>query len=184
MEADVALQQRRRRRSSVIMVLSFAATVFGARWLCFILATLLWNGVGGLSLDVFTDQHAAAGQRRRPANAIVGSLFMTFVGVVVGTPIGLLAGTYMAEYGRNTMLTEVVRFVNDILLSAPSIVVGLFVYEIVVVADGPLLGLGGWHRAGHARGAGRRADDGEHAAPRPQHAARGRRRRSARRAGR
>jgi phosphate transport system permease protein len=132
----MSLYNRRRRRSSIIMVLSTAATVFGAAWLFVILATLLWNGVGGLSLEVFTANTPPPGSAGGLANAIVGSVFLTFVGVVVGTPIGLLAGTYMAEYGRSTVLTEVVRFVNDILLSAPSIVVGLFVYEIVVVQMG------------------------------------------------
>jgi phosphate transport system permease protein len=132
----MSLYSRRRRRSSIIMVLSTAATVFGAAWLFVILATLLWNGVGGLSLEVFTANTPPPGSAGGLAHAIVGSVFLTFVGVVVGTPIGLLAGTYMAEYGRSTVLTEVVRFVNDILLSAPSIVVGLFVYEIVVVQMG------------------------------------------------
>ncbi|MEO8669391.1 MAG: phosphate ABC transporter permease PstA [Bauldia sp.] len=139
----MSLYSKRRRRSSILMTLSVLATVFGATWLFLILGTLLWNGVGGLSLDVFTTNTPPPGSSGGLANAIVGSIFLTVVGVFIGTPIGLLAGTYMAEYGRNTVLTEVVRFVNDILLSAPSIVVGLFVYEIVVVPMGHFSGWAG-----------------------------------------
>jgi len=133
---SMALYGRRRRTSAITMALSVAATAFGAFWLVVILATLLWNGVGGLSLAVFTEMTPPPGSAGGLANAIVGSLILTVMGVVLGTPIGILAGTYMAEYGRYSPLTPVVRFVNDILLSAPSIVVGLFVYEIVVVPMG------------------------------------------------
>jgi phosphate transport system permease protein len=133
---SMALYGRRRRASAITMALSVAATAFGAFWLIAILATLLWNGVGGLSLSVFTEMTPPPGSAGGLANAIVGSLFLTALGVAFGTPIGILAGTYMAEYGRYSPLTPVVRFVNDILLSAPSIVVGLFVYEIVVVPMG------------------------------------------------
>jgi phosphate transport system permease protein len=132
----MARYNRRRRRSQITMALSVAATAFGAIWLILILATLLWNGVSGLSLEVFTANTPPPGGSGGLANAIVGSLMLTFFGVVIGTPIGILAGTYMAEYGRHTRLTMVVRFVNDILLSAPSIVIGLFVYEIMVVRMG------------------------------------------------
>jgi phosphate transport system permease protein len=133
---SIALYNRRRRGSSVAMVLSIAATAFGAIWLVLILATLLWNGVGGLSIDVFTKDTPPPGSAGGLANAIVGSLILTGLGIVIGTPIGILAGTYMAEYGRYSKLTPVIRFINDILLSAPSIVVGLFVYEILVVTMG------------------------------------------------
>lgn len=133
---SMALYGRRRRTSAVTMALSVGATLFGAFWLVVILATLLWNGVGGLSLAVFTEMTPPPGSAGGLANAIVGSLILTVMGVVIGTPIGILAGTYMAEYGRYSRLTPIVRFVNDILLSAPSIVVGLFVYEIVVVPMG------------------------------------------------
>jgi phosphate transport system permease protein len=132
----MALYRRRRRFSAITMGLSVAATAFGAAWLVIILATLLWNGVGGLSLSVFTADTPPPGSAGGLANAIVGSLILTGFGVAIGTPIGMLAGTYMAEYGRYSCLTTVIRFVNDILLSAPSIVVGLFVYEIVVVPMG------------------------------------------------
>jgi phosphate transport system permease protein len=133
---SMGLYNRRRRGSSIAMVLSIAATAFGAIWLVLILATLLWNGVGGLSFDVFVRDTPPPGSAGGLANAIVGSLILTGLGVVIGTPIGILAGTYMAEYGRYSRLTPVIRFINDILLSAPSIVVGLFVYEIFVVTMG------------------------------------------------
>ena len=126
----------RRRRSTIIMALSVFATAFGATWLFVILGTLLWNGFSGLSLEVFTANTPPPGSAGGLANAIVGSLILTVFGVVVGTPIGILAGTYMAEYGRYSRLTSIVRFVNDILLSAPSIVIGLFVYEITVARVG------------------------------------------------
>jgi phosphate transport system permease protein len=133
---SIARYNRRRRRSTITMVLSVVATAFGASWLVAILFTLLWNGVAGLSLAVFTEMTPPPGSAGGLANAIVGSLILTVFGVIIGTPIGVLAGTYMAEYGRYSMLTTVVRFVNDILLSAPSIVIGLFVYEITVARVG------------------------------------------------
>ncbi len=133
---SLAIYNRRRIAGRVAMILSAAATAFGAVWLVLILATLLWNGVGGLSLNVFTLNTPPPGSTGGLANAIVGSLVLTVMGVVIGTPIGILAGTFMAEYGRYSPITSVIRFINDILLSAPSIVVGLFVYQIVVVPTG------------------------------------------------
>ncbi len=133
---SMARYNRRRRRNVITMTLSVVATIFGASWLVAILATLLWNGLSGLSLEVFTANTPPPGGSGGLANAIMGSLILTAFGVVIGTPIGILAGTYMAEYGRYTRMTFVVRFVNDILLSAPSIVVGLFVYEITVARVG------------------------------------------------
>jgi phosphate transport system permease protein len=133
---SMALYGRRRVVNSITMALSLVATIFGAAWLVIILATLLWNGFSGLSLAVFTQNTPPPGSAGGLANAIVGSLMLTVFGVVLGTPIGILAGTYMAEYGRYSRLTTVIRFVNDILLSAPSIVVGLFVYEVMVVTMG------------------------------------------------
>ena len=115
------------------MVLSFAATALGLGWLVLILGALLWEGLSGLSLKVFTEMTPPPGADGGLLNAIVGSLIMTVLAVLIGTPIGILAGTYMAEYGRYDRLTSVVRFINDILLSAPSIVVGLFIYEVMVV---------------------------------------------------
>jgi phosphate transport system permease protein len=132
----MAIYNGRRIRGQVAMILSAAATAFGAVWLVLILATLIWNGVGGLSLNVFILNTPPPGSVGGLANAIVGSLILTVMGIAIGTPIGILAGTFMAEYGRYSPITSVIRFINDILLSAPSIVVGLFVYQIVVVPTG------------------------------------------------
>src|SRR5690606_23574109 len=108
-----------------------------------ILGVLLWEGFSGLSLIVFTEMTPPPGSTGGLLNAIAGSLIMTFLAVLVGTPVGILAGTYMAEYGRHDHLTTVVRFVNDILLSAPSIVVGLFIYEVMVYPMGHFSGWAG-----------------------------------------
>jgi phosphate transport system permease protein len=133
---SVALYNRRRRRSRIVMGLSVFATAFGAIWLILILGTLVWNGAAGLSLAVFTENTPPPGSAGGLANAIIGSVILTVFGMVIGTPVGILAGTWMAEYGRYARLSTVIRFVNDILLSAPSIVIGLFVYEILVVSMG------------------------------------------------
>jgi phosphate transport system permease protein len=119
------------------------ATGLGLGWLVLILGVLLWNGVGGLSLAVFTENTPPPGSAGGLLNPIVGSLMLTVGAVVVGTPLGMLAGTWMAEYGRYNRLTPVVRFVNDILLSAPSIVIGLFIYEILVAPVGHFSGYAG-----------------------------------------
>jgi phosphate transport system permease protein len=116
--------------------LAVAAAGFGLTWLVLILLVLVVKGVGGLSLEVFTEMTPPPGSAGGLLNAIVGSLLLTVLAVLFGTPLGILAGTYMAEYGRYSKLTLVVRFINDILLSAPSIVVGLFVYEIMVAQMG------------------------------------------------
>jgi phosphate transport system permease protein len=137
------LYARRRRRNSITMVLSLAATAFGLGWLVLILGTLLWEGFSGLSLRVFTEMTPPPGASGGLLNAILGSLVLTFLAVLIGTPIGILAGTYMAEYGRHSQLTQVVRFINDILLSAPSIVVGLFIYEVMVYPMGHFSGWAG-----------------------------------------
>jgi phosphate transport system permease protein len=116
--------------------LSIGAAVFGLTWLVLILLVLVVKGVGGLSLAVFTEMTPPPGGAGGLLNPIIGSLILTVLAVALGTPLGILAGTYMAEYGRYAKLTMVVRFINDILLSAPSIVVGLFVYEIMVAQMG------------------------------------------------
>jgi phosphate transport system permease protein len=133
----------RKRRSSIMMALCVAAAAFGLGWLVLILGVLLWEGFAGLSLNVFTQMTPPPGSAGGLRNAIVGSLIMTVIGVAIGTPIGILAGTYMAEYGRHSKLTTIVRFINDILLSAPSIVVGLFVYEVMVVRMGHFSAIAG-----------------------------------------
>ena len=123
----------RRARNNLFLVLSVIATAFGLSWLAIILGTLLYEGFSGIDLTLFTQMPPPPpGEGGGLLNAIVGSLIMTMVAVLVGTPVGVLAGTYLAEYGRNSKVSLIIRFVNDILLSAPSIVLGLFVYEIMV----------------------------------------------------
>ena len=133
----------RRRRKGIALTFSIGATVLGLGWLVLILGDLLWEGLGGLSLRVFTEMTPPPGSDGGLLNPIVGSLILTVLAVLIGTPIGILAGTYMAEYGRYSPLTTVVRFINDILLSAPSIVVGLFIYEVLVAPMGHFSGLAG-----------------------------------------
>jgi phosphate transport system permease protein len=136
-----SLYRMRRVRGRLALGLSVAAAAFGMAWLVLILFTLLWNGLPGLRLSIFTEMTPPPGDAGGLANAIVGSLLLTAIGVVIGAPIGVLAGTYMAEYGRQGRLTTVVRFINDILLSAPSIVIGLFIYEVMVA---PMRHFSGW----------------------------------------
>ena len=129
---DSAGFKARRRRSHIAMGLCLAATLIGLACLALVLGTLLFKGLAGLSPRVFTEMTPPPGSDGGLLNAIAGSLIMTILAVAMGTPVGILAGTYMAEYGRHARLTNVIRFINDILLSAPSIVIGLFVYTIVV----------------------------------------------------
>ncbi len=129
----MATYAARKRFNAVTMGLCWAAAAFGLTWLALILISLLWNGIAGLGVSVFTQNTPGPGSQGGLLNAIVGSLILTFFGVIIGTPIGLLAGTWMAEYGRFSKITMVVRFINDILLSAPSIIIGLFIYQLVVV---------------------------------------------------
>jgi phosphate transport system permease protein len=133
----------RRRSNAVAMALSVGATVFGLGWLVLILGALLWQGFSGLSLSVFTQMTPPPGASGGLLNPIFGSIILTALALLIGTPIGILAGTYMAEYGRYHRLSTVVRFINDILLSAPSIVVGLFIYEVMVAPMGHFSGLAG-----------------------------------------
>ena len=133
----------RRRNNMVATVLAFAATAIGLGWLVLILGALLWKGFSGLSVAVFTEMTPPPGSAGGLLNPIFGSLILTILAVLIGTPIGILAGTYMAEYGRYDRLSTVVRFINDILLSAPSIVVGLFIYEVMVAPMGHFSGYAG-----------------------------------------
>ncbi len=137
------LYASRRRSNTIAITLSVAATVIGLGWLVLILGVLFWEGFSGLSLAVFTEMTPPPGSAGGLLNPIMGSLMLTTLAVLLGTPIGILAGTYMAEYGRHARLTQVVRFINDILLSAPSIVIGLFVYEIMVYPMGHFSGYAG-----------------------------------------
>jgi len=138
-----SLYASRRRRNGIMLSLSLAATLLGVGWLIVILVVLLWEGFSGLSLAVFTEMTPPPGADGGLLNPIFGSLILTVLAVIIGTPIGMLAGTYMAEYGRHDRLSSVVRFINDILLSAPSIVVGLFIYEVMVAPMGHFSGLAG-----------------------------------------
>jgi phosphate transport system permease protein len=138
-----ALYLRRRIANSVFIMLSISAAIFGLIWLAFILGSLLSQGVAALSPTLFTQSTPPPGMAGGLSNAILGSVLMSVLAVLVGTPIGLFAGTYLAEYGKHTRFAFVVRFVNDILLSAPSIVTGLFIYEIVVVPMGHFSGWAG-----------------------------------------
>jgi len=135
--------RRRRIKSNVFLTLSVLATIFGLSWLGVILGTLLYEGLSGINLSLFTESTPAPGDMGGLLNAIVGSLMMGTIAVVVGTPIGILAGTYLAEYGRYTRLAFYVRFVNDIMLSAPSIVLGLFIYDVLVHPMGHFSALAG-----------------------------------------
>lgn len=127
-------------RRQIMNVLAFSAstlaTLLGLAVLCAILWTLLSKGVGGISWKLFTTMTPAPGSEGGLLNAIFGSILMTGLGILMGAPVGMLAGTYLAEYGRGNRLSMVIRFINDVLLSAPSIIIGLFVYTVVVLRVG------------------------------------------------
>jgi phosphate transport system permease protein len=142
-QTNTPLYRSRHRRNIMTMGLAYGATIFGLSWLVLILGELFWQGLSGLSLAVFTEMTPPPGAAGGLLNPIMGSLVMTAIAVALGTPLGMLAGTYMAEYGRYDKLSSVVRFINDILLSAPSIVIGLFVYEIMVAQMGHFSGWAG-----------------------------------------
>jgi phosphate transport system permease protein len=128
-----SLYTRRRIINGAGLTVSVLAMGFGLFWLCWILWTLLANGLPALTAAVFTQMTPPPGSSGGLLNAIAGSLMMTVLGTVIGTPIGILAGTYLAEFGQRGWMAPVTRFINDILLSAPSIVIGLFVYQVYVV---------------------------------------------------
>ena len=130
---DKKLYRRRTRRNIFFLVLSVLAALFGLIWLGLILESLFYNGINGFSPKLFTEMTPPPGSDGGLANAIFGSVAMSGIAVICGTPIGIMAGTYLAEYGRHTRLSFFVRFINDILLSAPSIVTGLFIYVLIVV---------------------------------------------------
>jgi phosphate transport system permease protein len=134
--ARTPLYGRRRLTNAMALSLSLAAAVFGLFWLCAILWSLFYNGLSAIDLELFTTSTPPPGSDGGLLNAIFGSVVMTVIGTVIGAPIGILAGTFLSEYARGTALGAVVRFINDILLSAPSIVIGLFVYVLLVVPAG------------------------------------------------
>jgi len=135
---------RRRATNYIVLTLSYGATGLGILCLVLILATLIWNGLGAVSVAFFTESTPAPGtEGGGMLNAIYGSAIMTLVGTLVGSPVGILAGTFLAEYGRDNKIASVIRFINDILLSAPSIIVGLFIYEVMVLRMGHFSGWAG-----------------------------------------
>jgi phosphate transport system permease protein len=133
MNAMLNLYARRRIANAVGLSVSVLAMLFGLFWLCWILITLLDHGLPALTPVVFAQMTPPPGSSGGLLNAIAGSLMMTLIGTLIGTPVGILAGTYLAEFGQRGWLAPVTRFINDVLLSAPSIVIGLFVYEMYVV---------------------------------------------------
>ncbi|CBW74382.1 Phosphate transport system permease protein pstA [Mycetohabitans rhizoxinica HKI 454] len=140
----IRLQARRRRTNAIALALSLLAMAFGLVWLVWILFTTLRLGIDGLSLTLFTESTPPPNTDGGGlANAIVGSLELVTLATLFGTPIGILAGVYLAEYGQSNLLASTTRFINDILLSAPSIVVGLFVYALVVARMGHFSGWAG-----------------------------------------
>jgi phosphate transport system permease protein len=137
------LYTKRRLRNIVWLSASVVATLFGLFWLVWLLWTLLSNGLQWISLDLFTQTTPPPGSEGGLANAIVGTLMMTGVGVAIGAPAGILAATYLSEFGRHSRIAPVIRFVNDILLSAPSIIIGVFVYGVIVLQTGHFSGWAG-----------------------------------------
>ena len=132
----MSLYARRKRANAVALSLAALSATIGLLFLAWILGTLLYNGLSAIGPALFTENTPPPGEDGGLLNAIYGSVVMTVFGTLIGEPIGIMAGTYLAEYGKGTVLGHVVRFINDILLSAPSIVVGLFIYELMVARMG------------------------------------------------
>jgi len=137
------LYRHRRIKNGIALALSFAATAFGLFWLAWILWTAFSNGVASMNLALFTQMTPPPGSDGGLLNAFFGSAIMSLLAIVIGAPIGIAAGTYLAEYARQHAIGQTIRFVNDILLSAPSIVLGLFVYTLVVATTGHFSGIAG-----------------------------------------
>ena len=137
------LGRRRGRKDKVMTGLAVVATVFGLLFLASILFTLFWRGLQAMGPTVFTEVTRPPGSHGGLLNAIVGTIIQVGIGTLIGTPIGILVGTYLAEYSRGSKLGEAVRFVSDVLLSAPSILIGLFVYQLMVLPFGGFSGIAG-----------------------------------------
>ena len=133
----------RKIKNVTLLSLSLLATLTGLVCLGAILWTLVSHGIAAMSPKLFTEMTPPPGSAGGLANALYGSAIMTLLGIVIGSPIGLLAGTYLSEYGRGSRLSTAVRFINDVLLSAPSIIIGLFVYELIVMRMGHFSALAG-----------------------------------------
>ena len=138
-----SIYARRAVKNVLIQTLSVLATIFGLFWLAWILWTTLTKGIGSLNLALFTQMTPPPGDTGGMLNAFFGSALISLMGIAIGAPVGVLAGTYLAEYSNTSWIGETVRFVNDILLSAPSIVLGLFVYALVVAQMGHFSALAG-----------------------------------------
>jgi phosphate transport system permease protein len=139
----IALYARRRFVNAFNLTVSLLAMAFGLFWLTWILWTLLRLGLGGIDMRMFTQMTPPPGSQGGLLNAIAGSFYMTMVATLIGTPVGILAGVYLAEFGQKSWLASATRFINDILLSAPSIVIGLFIYEVYVINIGHFSGWAG-----------------------------------------
>ena len=140
--AKLAMHHRRKRTNVIALSLAFGAMAFGVFWLLWILYETVHLGGGGVNFALFTESTPAAMSDGGGLwNAIYGSIVMVLAATLIGTPIGIFSGVYLAEYGARSWLASTTRFINDILLSAPSIVIGLFIYELVVV---PSHGASGW----------------------------------------
>ena len=135
--------RRRRRMNKLMMSLSAVALAFGLFWLLWIIGVLLWEGAAALRPSLFTQATPPPGGDGGLSNAILGSVLMAGAGTLIGTPVGILAGTYLAEYGQRGWLAPATRFINDVLLSAPSIVIGLFIYAVYVARVGHFSGWAG-----------------------------------------
>ncbi|WP_274572338.1 phosphate ABC transporter permease PstA [Neisseria leonii] len=140
---NASLYSRRRFINRFNLTMAWLTMAFGLFWLGWIFVTLFGHGFSGLSLGLFTADTPPPGVEGGLRNAILGSLLITLFGLLVGTPIGILCGIYLAEFGQRSKMAAATRFINDILLSAPSIVIGLFIYELVVVRQGHFSGWAG-----------------------------------------
>jgi len=140
---DASLYGIRRVKNALAQVLAILAAIFGLFWLVWIVWTTFSNGLASLNLALFTQMTPPPGEEGGLLNAFFGSAVMSLLGILIGAPVGVLAGTFLAEYSRKSWVGETVRFVNDILLSAPSIVLGLFVYTLVVAQMGHFSALAG-----------------------------------------
>ncbi|WP_144637865.1 phosphate ABC transporter permease PstA [Bordetella genomosp. 13] len=137
------IYRRRHFTNQVMLTLSMITLIFGLFWLFWIILTLLTKGAPALSFTLFTEITPPPGQQGGLLNAIFGSVLMAAIGTIIGTPIGILAGTYLAEYGQRGWLAPATRFLNDVLLSAPSIIIGLFIYAVYVAQVGHYSGWAG-----------------------------------------
>lgn len=143
MKMNTALYRKRKAINTFNLAMSLATMLFGLFWLGWIFYTLFANGLSGINLHVFTIDTPPPGSEGGLRNAIIGSLQITLFGLLIGTPVGVLSGIYLAEFGHKSALAKATRFMNDILLSAPSIVIGIFIWELVVYRQGHFSGWAG-----------------------------------------